>query len=275
MSKLRKSLASLLSRAVTILNNLSSKFKNPGLKAVEQYCSGLTGKKDRIKWAGGTMVTEALNALKGYHDDFYREGANAVDGYVSGIEDNAWKIGNAAGKAAQRGIDEAKRVADSASPSKVYRGLGHDAMDGYALGITDFATKVSDAVGDTATDGIYAMKDSIAKMDAMLDDNLDCSPTITPVMDLSALASGIKTGTGMLSSLNGVTTDIQSALSVAALHNEALARTKARNSRDYSADFEKLIDNTRRIVDAAKQNKVAVINGDYLFNYVNTRMGMA
>lgn len=265
----------VVSRAIEGIRSKLDEFKTQGAEAVSRFCSGLTGSSDKLRSAGQDMIDDAISAVRGHYSDFYDEGENAAKGYAQGIRDNAWRIGKAAGEATQEGINESRRIADSHSPSRVYRGLGHDAMEGYALGITDFATKVTDAVGDTATDGIYAMKDSIAKMDEMLDDNLDCSPTITPVMDLSALASGIKTGTGMLSSLNGVTTDIQSALSVAALHNEALARTKARNSRDYSADFEKLIDNTRRIVDAAKQNKVAVINGDYLFNYVNTRMGMA
>ena len=172
-------------------------------------------------------------------------------------------------------LEAARKAQDSASPSKKFRKLGNDGGEGYGLGFTDLIGFVVNSVTKTGNAGIFAMRDSIEKMNDMIGDEIDYQPTITPVLDLSQLNGGMKTTKGLLAELNSAKTSVQAAVDISTAHNESLTKAKARAHRDYSGNFDALLEKLTTLNETAKKNKTAVIDGDYLYGYMDRRMGMA
>ena len=71
--------------------------------------------------------------------------------------------------------------------------------------------------------------------------------------------------------LNGLTA--AAAISIANQQNASLAQ--AANPVNYGKDLGRLIENTRKIVDAVRENRYAIIDGDSAFDYFDRRLGMA
>ena len=265
--------------ALRVLGGIEGKkpdFKTKGGEAALEFCVGLTVKYvGMIKGAGEKVVKVAVGAINAKLSGFKTAGENAAEGFADGIDEKAWMAERASERMAQKAIDKAKETIDSASPSKVFRQIGAWGGEGFALGFIDTIPNVENAVSKNANAGIFAMRDAIEKMNSMIDENVDYQPTITPVIDLSQFSSGMNTTKSLLGELNQSKTGLQAAVDISTAHNKALAETKARANRDYGGAFGELIENTRRLVDEAKKNKPAVIDGDYLFGYVDRRMGMA
>ena len=115
----------------------------------------------------------------------------------------------------------------------------------------------------------------VEQYEPKFDENVDYAPTITPVIDLTQLNNGMNTTRGLLAELNNAKTGISAALDISTAHNDSLAKAKERANRNYSGDLQKLVEGLRTLNQTAKQNNVAVIDGDYLFGYMNTRLGAA
>lgn len=253
-------------------SEILAKFKTAAEKAIANFVKPFNSKEPAYS-AGSNMAGHAYSGAKSKNGDFYDLGQDAADGYKDGIASKADDIAREAASTVRQAINAAKTEQDSHSPSKVFRGLGHDAMDGYALGFVDRVKYVVDSVKDTGYAGIQAMQDTIGRIHDLADNNFDYQPTITPVIDLSQMSNGISTANSLLSAvqMNGLAA--AAAASIANEQNEALARSKAATQLNYSKDLNSLIENTSKIINAVRQNRYAIIDGDEAFNYFDRRLG--
>ena len=245
-----------------------------GGRVVLEFCVGVNSNDGFLNGAGIHIVTKAIDGIKEEIYRFYDQGEYSAEGYARGIRDNARE---AAEEAAQMVRDAAQAAADaqrSASPSKVYMGLGKDGIDGYILGFVKNTSRVVKAVGSVGKAGISAMQKTIDKTLSLVDGNLDYEPTITPVMDLSELTFGVRQANLLLSDIHTDDLAASTAASIANAHNEAIA-VKTAQPANYSRDIAELIDNTSKIISAVKQNRYAVIDGDEAFRFFDRRLGMA
>ena len=89
------------------------------------------------------------------------------------------------------------------------------------------------------------------------------------------MMAGVNSANNMLSGmeLNGLAAT--AAMSIAEEHNAALAQAREAAKTDYSGDLSSLIENTKKIVNAVKENRYAILDGDSALNYFDRRMGMA
>ena len=153
---------------------------------------------------------------------------------------------------------------------------GKDGVWGYALGWEKNSSMALRAVRETGQETIFAMMGVIANMNKMIEEGVNDAPTIRPVMDLSNISRGVSYTNDMLSNIGAVTTDVNAAVSIANAHNEELARQQQRiASYNYSKDLTSLNENMNKLISAVRQNRYAIIDGEYVFDYVDRRMGMA
>lgn len=262
-----------------VIKGIQDKYKDmrsEGGSSAMEFCAGLTVKyASLLKGAGNSVVAKALEGIEEKIGGFKTKGQDAAEGFANGIDDYTWKVEDAAKEMAQAALDKAAETIQSASPSKKFRELGHYGDEGFALGFLDKIPMVVQAVKKTGNAGLLAMRRTVEQMNDMIDENVDYAPTITPVIDLTQLNNGMSTTRGLLAELNNAKSSIQAAVDISTSHNEALARAKERANRDYSGEFKELNKNLKSLNETARKNNVAVIDGDYLFGYVNTRLGMA
>ena len=265
----------ILTSVIAGITFMYGELTKSALRTVMVFGAGIISRQAVLRSYGVTMVKAAYNGARSITDDFYDLGQDAADGYARGIHSKAESAAREARQMVSDAIEAARKEQDSASPSKVFRGLAYDAVDGYALGFRDNVSMVVDAVSDTGYAGIQAMQDTINHIHSIVDTNMDLSPTISPVLDLSEMMAGVNSANNMLSGmeLNGLAAT--AAMSIAEEHNAALAQAREAAQTDYSGDLSSLIENTKKIVNAVKENRYAILDGDSAFNYFDRRMGMA
>ena len=254
-------------------------FEGQGKTAFAKFNAGLEDSTERssmLQIIKFEWVNDCCEILRTYGvSEFFKKGQDCADGFARGLKDKASQAVTEAENMAERAQKALAKANESSSPSKVYMRLGTYAVDGYVLGFKNNVGQVIKSVTDTGNAGILAMRDTVRKMSDMIDDEVDYRPTITPVLDLTQLTNGMQTTRGLLSELTGTSTDVRAAMDIANAHNAALVAKHNRANKDYSSELGKLVENTRNIIDAAKRNRVAVIDGDYLYGYLDRRMGMA
>lgn len=242
---------------------------------VATFGMGIASRRLTLSGYGKIIPSAAYNGAKEKTGDFYDLGQDAADGYARGIRSKAQDVADEAREMVSKAIKAAQNEQDSASPSKVFRGLGQDGGEGYALGFGDTVGMVVAAVSDTGHAGIMAMQDAIAKIRDSVDTGMNFNPVITPVLDLSQMMSGVTSANTMLSGmeLNGLAAS--AAFAIANQHNAALAQAKAVDQIDYTKYLNSLIENTRNTTNAVRENRYAIIDGDSAFDYFDRRLGMA
>ena len=268
--------AKLVTKVVEGITSSLKSVYDAGGSLVLKFCAGISNKNPGMpKGAGQSISRKVLEGINEYLDDFEDKGEDAAKGFAQGIRNKADEAARAAANMVKDAIEAARKAQDSASPSKKFRKLGHDGGEGYGLGFVDMISYVGRSVKSMGYAGLNAMRETVAQINEMVDEEMNASPTITPVMDLSLLSSGMSTTRSIMAELNGIHTDAKAAFDISAAHNDALVKAKTKGNVDYTDILNRLAERSDDILTAAKKNRVAVIDGDYLYGYVDTRLGMA
>lgn len=139
-----------------------------------------------------TNIVNIVKTILSYQNGYYI-GQNWVQGIIDGIES---KIEEAAEKAAE--LAEAIEKATSSglqehSPSRLSKKFGEYWDIGLANGITSAVGVVERATGSMTGDMINNMQTALETANAIMNDEVDVEPTITPVLNLDDIRSGFRT----------------------------------------------------------------------------------
>lgn len=129
---------------------------------------------------------------------FQNVGANIASGTKIGIENGRSGVINAAVKMATDAYEAAKAALDIHSPSRVFMSLGGFVSEGMAIGITKSADEAATASEDMATNLVDSSQGVLAQLSNLLSQDIDSNPTISPVLDLTNVTSGIGAMDGMM-----------------------------------------------------------------------------
>ena len=160
--------------------------------AANKFKSGLSDGKRGISNAA-ISIANAVTGNVSLYNRMYNLGVNAVQGFVNGIRSRIQSAANAAAAMADESSKSAKSHLDVNSPSKVFRALGYSVGEGFIQGIERMTPAVSKVSGQMADDSIDGFKNALVAVDNLLSSNLDYTPTITPVLDLEDLQTGLGT----------------------------------------------------------------------------------
>ena len=137
------------------------------------------------------VCKSALSLAKSLSGDFKYAGEMMAVGLARGIGDGGYGVKQAAYNIAKAAAQAARDAVRVASPSKVFREIGDFMGEGMVIGLMDYSrasSKAGAALGNSATDGLRM---AISKVGDYLDIDTDLNPTITPVIDMSNVESGV------------------------------------------------------------------------------------
>lgn len=168
------------------------------------YENAVKEKKETVCAASREVMDAVVEELKRYYNDWYDVGRSMPEGLANGALDKIAekKAVNNVADIVTIMINEAKKVSDSHSPSKVFAKIGSFFTMGLAEGVLSLgylAEEATEEVGQRAIDSMRAIIDRIYNTTM---DDMDTSPRITPVLDLSEVESGISTMGGMFNGNN-------------------------------------------------------------------------
>lgn len=181
-----------------------------GKATMATYALGIKVKQGLVVSTTRTVGVQSFKAINSYQNQFYNAGQYAILGYIRGLYSKSGAASSAARAIANASYEAAKHALDEHSPSKAFRQLGVWADEGLIIGFESLSEKVSKAgaaVAVSATDSVTRELERLPELAEM-----DYTPTITPVVDLTSVVAGGRDIHRILNNqivgLNGLTAQI-------------------------------------------------------------------
>ena len=191
------STAAGLRATVNRIDSFQSQFRTAGQHLADGLLNGMQSNSSQFTGVFSSSVNQAVNSVRAYYNGFYDAGRYLVEGFTNGINDYTRSAATAAANMASSAKTAADRALDNGSPSKIMMQVGRFFTEGFSIGITDREDMVSDSSEKVARKAISTLNDMLAT--SSIDDLFDASPTITPVLDLSAISKQAGSIDSMLS----------------------------------------------------------------------------
>ena len=191
------STAAGLRATVDRINSFQSQFRTAGQHLADGLLNGMRSNSSQFTGVFSSSVNQAVNSVRGYYNGFYDAGRYLVEGFTNGIENYTSSAATAAANMASSAKTAADRALDIGSPSKIMMQVGRFFTEGFSIGITDREDMVGDSSEKVAQKAISTLNDMLAT--SSIDDLFDASPTIAPVLDLSAISKQAGSIDSMLS----------------------------------------------------------------------------
>lgn len=217
------------SMAESMKNSIASKdkeFQKVGVALISALAIGIQAQANQAVNAANYVGASAANGSGQAYTSFYMNGINLGRGLVLGMnamQQSAYNSGYALGQAAVRGEKDGQK---SHSPSKLTIQAGKWLGEGLIIGMNAMESKTYGAgksMGETAFDSI---RSALSGMNDIIDSDMDTTPTIRPVLDLT----NVKATAGKL---NGLFTDP----AFTPLANlRAIGNISARNNQNGNSD---------------------------------------
>lgn len=169
-------------------------FANQLLAGGKTAVTALNKLDKQLLTVSGKLATNAAENLE-------HGGVAAAQGLLKGLTSKNKAIKDAMDNLVEEIITTIKRKMHIKSPSKVFEEIGAYAMQGLAIGFSKSTKVVTDAVKDAASDAMTAMRSSMRKITDMVTNELNPSPVITPILDLTQ----VQRQSGALAALTNVT----------------------------------------------------------------------
>ena len=166
--------------------------------------SGENSKRSAVKSAAASLGTAATPPDKSATAKSI--GNNIALGLARGIGSGASAVKTAAQNAVNNAIAAARKSAQVHSPSRKMMRIGRYMSQGLAIGIEQLAKDVARASENVTNGGINAASTAMSQIANTFDADLDFTPTITPVVDLSEVRQGAAGINSMLGGDFGLTT---------------------------------------------------------------------
>ena len=190
--------SSLIKALVNAIESDLDKLTKAGKKTTKEYADGIEDNKSKAKTAIGEVTTSVVDKIEDKYDSFYSAGEYVVEGFAAGMSDSTYIAEAAARSVAAAAIEAAEEEAGIQSPSKVFYGMGYYCVAGFANAMYDYESMTYSAgafMADTARSGL---NDALSRVTDYLNSEMDMSPTIRPVLDLSEIKSGANAMSDML-----------------------------------------------------------------------------
>lgn len=203
----KKAAGAMVNGATTVVSGLSKIYGTSAMAAITKFHSEIRAGSSPAKAAAKAVIASAKAAFNGIKDSFTSFGQNAAQGFRNGINSLISSVAEKAREMVRRAKNAAKAEQDSNSPSRDFMEYGGWAAEGYAIGMTNrqhsslveqsarkmVATAKNAVSGARFGGSLYLDSNSavgslayaMAQISDTLDDNLNSSPTIRPVMDMT------------------------------------------------------------------------------------------
>lgn len=186
--------------AESMKNSIASKdkeFQKVGVALISALAIGIQAQANQAINAASSVGASAATGSGQAYTSFYMNGINLGRGLVIGMnamQNSAYNAGYALGQAAVRGEKDGQK---SHSPSKLTIQAGKWLGEGLIIGMNTMESKTYNAgqsMGKTAFDSI---RSALSGMNRLIDSDMDTTPTIRPVLDLT----NVKATAGQLNGL--------------------------------------------------------------------------
>ena len=187
----------LIGSVLQFLGEAAFQFLFAAVQWIAQLVIGIVNGASDVVSGIQSLVQQGIDALAGFVDSFFTAGANLVQGLIDGIVS---MVGSAIDSIVGLGKslwDNFTAFWDEHSPSRRMRGGGVNIVRGLAIGIHNTAKEAVHSIQDLSKSMYDAFSGTADVLNDAINSEIDLSPTITPVMDLSGVVSSAGALNGM------------------------------------------------------------------------------
>lgn len=145
------------------------------------------------------LCSTLVSAIRGYKSDFYSAGWYLSSGVSQGISGGGGIVRDAARRIISSALSAMRAEADEASPSKETEKIARFMDMGLVNGLEGYSHIVSRAAEGVAGEALDSTRNTLANLSTVLSEDMDTTPVIRPVMDMSNISSGAKAINGIFS----------------------------------------------------------------------------
>lgn len=256
-----QTLANLTNRLLDTLKANMPGFVNKGADIIVSMLNGLAKRMPDITAAGGNLIVAFINGVSAQNARIVESAGQAalnfvngvanwirsntvqinaagkniasaiIDGMIAGLTGGISGVATAAKNVAQSALNSAKKLLGIASPSKEFTKIGLWSTEGMAGGFDKGTAMVVTSAENMAQSALDTVTKSLSNIgDVLTANDLNLTPTIRPVLDLTDIQKGSAVIDGLLTP-----TPISPVTSYAAASNiatEQRAATQATGTDD-------------------------------------------
>ena len=199
-SKIVRAMTHAVSIVLLAIKTRLVDFNDCGYDSGTAYATGISNTSVGVGVAARLLAVTAEHAVKERISEAETIGEDWGKGFVKGVEsqvDEARAAGRKIGEATEQGEREATLTK---SPSRVAMKLGNYFGMGYVIGLEEYTKKAGQTGKELGDKTIDALKTPMMIINDILNADMDSSPVITPVLDLSNIQNGARTINGLIPS---------------------------------------------------------------------------
>ena len=192
-SALTQALSSICTQGANKVRSFNGIYYQAGRNLGLQLANGIRTTIGISSSAVAAACSSAAITARGYYGSFYSAGVYVASGFAAGITANTYAAQARAAAMASAAASAARRALQIASPSKVFYSIGNFAGMGLVNALIDWSSKAFSAgeqMAKSSMEGVQGLGDLLASIIA---EDVDVAPTITPVIDLTNVTSGLAT----------------------------------------------------------------------------------
>ena len=160
-----------------------------------KFAKAIGDKSGKVADEGAKMIIKFINAAaesirnnsKAMNDAGRNLTSAIISGMIGGITSGASGVIQAIIGMAKSAIDAAKRILGIKSPSKEFETIGMFVSSGLSRGVDDNAYLAENSAEQMGQSMLEKFKASLSGIDALVESEINATPVITPVLDLSEL----------------------------------------------------------------------------------------
>lgn len=178
--------------------------KKKGGEVIDKIGEGIVGAWTSLKAGVKTTARKAIDGIKDLWEDIKQAGRDFIQGFIDGIKGMGEKVWEGAKWLGGKAIDGIKKALKMKSPSKEAKYIGEFFDLGLIQGFEEYADKVYDSSSDVGKEAIDGMSNAISKVSDILENDVDATPTIRPIVDLTDVNRSVEEMDGMFASQRAI-----------------------------------------------------------------------
>jgi hypothetical protein len=138
------------------------------------------------------LVASSTTLAQDASKNLYQAGVDAAAGLVQGLQTQQSEIRKVMETIAAEMVHALKKKLKIKSPSQVFMEVGSFSAQGMVVGLQNGTSDVASAASNLGDTAVSALSDTMSHVGSVVSGNIDMSPRITPVLDLTNVKDGIK-----------------------------------------------------------------------------------
>ena len=197
LSEFTTSVGESLTTNTESLSGQISNFETAGKNLASAVSGGLGSDVDTT--GVSSLCGALISAIRGYKSQFYSAGWYLSSGVAQGISGGGGIVRDAARRIISNALSAMRAEADEASPSKETEKIAQFMDMGLVNGLEGYSHIVSKAAEGVAGEALDSTRNTLANLSTVLSEDMDTTPVIRPVMDMSNISAGARTINGIFS----------------------------------------------------------------------------